>query len=267
MIDNKKAIIEHICQEIRKFTDVAVVGMSGGADSTLVATLCKLALGEDNVYGVHMPYGELDHEIFNARSVAVGYRLGVHKIIAPINQVVDPLVNTISNLVLDEVGEVNAGNARSRVRMMFLYGIGHHLSDVLNCRVRVIGTGNLSEDYIGYDTKGGDALADIFPIGDLFKSEIYQLLDHMRDEGHIDEEHIDRVPSAGLWDGQTDEKELGYTYDEMEPIIRSQLAGDVMPLGPDKLKEPYGFVCRRHAANKHKHEAPPVIKLRRIIDG
>lgn len=158
--------------------------------------------------------------------------------------------------------------------MVFLYsyccGIGEANEGK---RARVVGTGNLSEDYIGYDTKFGDAGADFFPIGHLYKKEVYSLLDHFKEIGMIDEEHIDRIPSAGLWEGQTDEAELGYSYDEMAPAIdlcRRLTKTGLDPLDPQfvydddpKMGELVKFVWKRHLANKHKHEGPSVIDLGR----
>jgi NAD+ synthase len=254
--------------EIKDETDVAVIGLSGGADSTLVACLCAKALGVENVYGIHMPYNKTDVDTFNSRSVNMAKRLGIHSIVVPITDI----ANSINAAVESGVGAIsttNSGNARSRARMTVLYGIAHHLGSSLGKRVRVVGTGNLSEDAIGYDTKGGDALADFFPIGNLYKSQVYQMLEKFRDEGLIDEEHIDRTPSAGLWDGQTDEGELGYTYNAMQPVIETMLENysedsisvlnSILAEGfdPDLAK----FVVDRHFTNRHKHMAPKVLNL------
>jgi NAD+ synthase len=146
--------------------------------------------------------------------------------------------------------------------MCVLYGIAHDLATRMpGKRVRVAGTGNLSEDFIGYDTKGGDALADFFPIGDLFKSEVYQWLEYYRERGIIDEQHINRTPSAGLVTDQTDEGDLGYTYDRMEPAIRFCLEhyDEMEKLEFDAVT---AFVWNRHRLHRHKHQAPPVISLR-----
>jgi NAD+ synthase len=124
-----------------------------------------------------------------------------------------------------------------------------------------MGTGNLSEDFIGYDTKGGDALADIFPIGQLFKSEVYKVLEYFRDNGKITEAMINRVPSAGLWENQTDEAELGCSYDAMEPAVRFILK-NYSTIDESSLSDMQRFVWKRHLANKHKHEAPYVVTLR-----
>jgi NAD+ synthase len=275
MITDIAGLLVKVCNDIRSRSEVAVLGMSGGADSTLVALLCKEALGKEHVYSVHMPYNDHDHGFFNDRSRKTAEKLGVKIILAPIGKIADEINGLVSKCLVDNnlyagFSKVNAGNARSRARMTVLYGISHHLNDYLGAhnyspRVRVVGTGNLSEDYIGYDTKGGDALCDFFPIGELFKSEVFQLLDFFRDRGDITEDMIDRVPSAGLWDGQSDEAELGHTYNAMEPSIRNahRRIGGVRILTDLHIDE---FVKQRHLANKHKHEAPEVLSLREFCD-
>lgn len=267
MIPNISKLLDLVYRNIKERMDVAVIGMSGGADSTLCAILCREALGADNVYSLHMPMTDRDRSYFNAHSMQSAKFLGIHRKVIPIAPMVAPLNDALaaeswaSTLPKAELTDTNLGNSRARIRMCLLYGTGHHLATVLGSRVRVIGTGNLSEDYIGYDTKGGDALGDLFIIGDLFKSEVYQLLDHFRDSIGFPDALIDRVPSAGLWQGQTDEGELGYTYNEMEGSIRKlKLEGQPAVSELDK------FVAARHRAHKHKHEAPPVVKLRALCD-
>jgi NAD+ synthase len=251
MINNIEALLSKVTKEIREKTDIAIVGLSGGADSTLVSILCTLALGRDNVYGVHMPYNQLDKNTFNARSKSLATKLSINEETVNIQETVDALSNQFYVL-----STLNRGNMRSRMRMVSLYTVACNIAEEVGRRVRVVGTGNLSEDYIGYDTKGGDALTDFFPIGTLFKSEVYQLLEYFVANGVIDESHVDRVPSAGLWDGQTDESELGYTYNEMEPAILRCLNGT-----KDLNNSLDKFVWERHLNNKHKHEAPLVIDL------
>ena len=259
-------LVDHLSGELRKSTDIAVVGLSGGADSSLIATLCATALGKENVYGCSMPYNETDEATFNAASARLAETLGVTHLLRPVTAISNAIDDQIYIESPTDVTSVNSGNSRSRARMCILYGVCHSLSTSFpEKRVRVIGTGNLSEDFIGYDTKGGDALADIFPIGDLFKSEVYQLLDHFRDEGVISEEDINRTPSAGLEDDQTDEGDLGYTYAAMEKGIRFCIkhADDMADQNSDDVTS---FVWQRHLAHKHKHEAPPVIPLRSFCE-
>jgi len=264
MICDFEGTLNHIYEEIRKHVDVAVVGLSGGADSSLTAILSMKALGKENVYGISMPYDEIDTQTFNAISAKLARRIGIKHLVRPIDKITDAINEQISIEV--EPSDTNKGNSRSRARMCILYGIAHNLATQMpGKRVRVMGTGNISEDFIGYDTKGGDALADIFPIGDLFKSEVYQLLDYFRDEGTIDEEHINRIPSAGLVKNQTDEDDLGYSYDEMEASVRFCLANyENMP--SQNIDTITTFVWQRHLAHKHKHETPPIIKLRNLCD-
>ncbi len=262
MVPDCGRLLEHLFKEIKSFTDIAVVGLSGGADSSLSATLCMKALGKGNVYGISMPYNEKDIRTFNARSAKLAERIGINHLVRPIAAIANAVNEKIFMRDADELTDQNMGNSRSRARMCVLYGIAHNLSAAFPKRkIRVIGTGNLSEDFIGYDTKGGDALADFFPIGELFKSEVYQLLEHFRDEGDIDEDNIDRIPSAGLEENQTDEEDLGYSYNEMEAGIRFCLENYESMPGKD-LDEITSFVWQRHRTQKHKHEAPPVITLR-----
>lgn len=273
MISNIESLIEKVVTEIKERADVAVIGLSGGADSTLVACLSLKALGKENVYGIHLPHGETDIQKFNYRSQKLAKTLGIKDVLIPIGNIcnnldslVGPAMQKLENPNFKyptyRLNQVNSGNTRSRIRMCALYSVCHDLSTKLDKRVRVIGTGNLSEDFVGYCTKGGDMLADFFPLGQLFKSEVYQLLDYFRDSGLITEDLIDRTPSAGLWEGQSDEKELGFSYNQMEPAIRFLLG--LTKESPDS--EVLDFVEGRHLANKHKLEAPPSFDLRKFCE-
>jgi NAD+ synthase len=266
MILDCRQYLDYIGSEICRQTDFAVVGLSGGADSSLTAILCREALGTEAVYGISMPYDDVDRQTFNARSARLARTIGIRHLIRPIGAIADAINDQVFVNPADELTTLNKGNARSRARMCVLYGVAHTLSGRFpSKRIRVIGTGNLSEDFIGYDTKGGDALADFFPIGELFKSEVYQLLDHFKAQGLIDEDLIDRTPSAGLEANQTDEGDLGYTYAEMETAIRFCRAHYTdMPDQPEPAVT--AFVWQRHLAHKHKHEAPVVIRSRHLCD-
>jgi NAD+ synthase len=268
VITDMQGIIKTIIEEITQHMDIAVVGMSGGADSTLTAILCQQALGAERVHSLHMPANPHDEATFNYDSRRIATALGIHQYTLPVAPLAEALLKGCRQaLGVELLSPVNEGNARARGRMCMLYTFSHHLGLTSGLRARVVGTGNLSEDFIGYDTKGGDSLADLFPIGDLFKSEVYQMLDYFVEKKHIADSMINRVPSAGLWPEQTDERELGYTYNEMETAIRACLGGKIAPhSAPDSLSPVEKFVLARHRHHGHKHQAPPVTAVRKYCD-
>ena len=253
--------IKNAVEGIQSTVDIAIIGLSGGADSTLCACICKEALGAENVIGVSMPYGATDLATFNARSCRLAEKLGIQHRVAsiggPMNCIEDTLTEQVCSLVgTRTIDPFVLGNTRSRLRMLYLYAVSGSLSlKYPHKRVRVIGTGNLSEDYIGYDTKWGDGACDVFPISDFLKREVYMALDDFRDIGVISEDLIERIPSAGLWDGQTDEGELGYTYDAMAPAVlyckEFMEHNNAIEL-PEDLQKVVDFVWNRHKANSHK---------------
>lgn len=268
MIKDIPELLEEVTREIHEFTDIAVIGLSGGADSTLVALLCKLALGEENVYGVHLPASSTDIKTFNKKSRAFAKYLGIPNTAIAINPILSEF-EVCLDLAMpfsEHEQDMNklVGNIKARLRMTMLYAVCERLAiEWPGERVRVMGTGNLSENYIGYCTKFGDSGVDMEVIGDLFKSEVYQLLDYFKDQGMLLEEHINRTPSAGLWPGQEDEKEIGHTYNEMEPIISNIFE----PPGSDRIDtELSRFIRAKHRDNAHKFTAVPAIQLRNFCD-
>ena len=254
--DKIEEVIKEITDDIKSRTDIATIGLSGGADSTLVSILCALALGKENVYGYGLPYNQFDEETFNSRSEKLANKLGINYDELGIGMATKELEDVVSGG--QGLSSLNGGNVRSRMRMVYLYTLNTLIGERKNIRARVMGTGNKSEDHIGYQTKFGDSASDLFPIGQLFKSEVYQLLDYFISKGVITEDMVDRIPSAGLEDGQTDEADLGHTYNEMEPAIR-YLEGNTTEC--TCTQEVLDFVDNRYKANKHKIEAVPVTKL------
>lgn len=287
MIKNIPKLLKKIYEEIRNSCDISIIASSGGADSLLSIVLCIQALGIENVYAVGLPYSERDETYFNARSYKTAKKLGVNYTDIPIYNIFDNINWSVQtwkneNKIQGQLNQVNAGNSRARSRMCILYGIAHELGyNNPNKRVRVVDTCNLSESFVGYFTKNGDGAGDISIIGDLFKSEVYQLLDYFIQQGILSEEDVDRVPSAGF--GWTDEEELGYDYNSMEKVIRWYLKLTT------KHDENYyfneednndwnkfqraikvegsieKFVMDRYVQNAHKHQAPPVFELRKYI--
>lgn len=271
MIKDAAAVASFLENAVREFTDIAVVGISGGVDSSVVASICVAALGKENVHLVSMPYDDTDRETFNSRSATLADQLGARHDVVPVGAASDAVTREIASIFSDEPLDIlTLANVRPRVRMNILYSISGELGYKTGKRVRVMGTGHLSEDIIGYDTKGGDALCDIFILAELVKSEVYQLAKHY----DVPAEIIDAEPSAGLYEGQTDAEELGYTYDELEKpsialfellesgVNRDEITGHEECFS-QMNEETVQFVISRYRANAHKHEAPATVSIRR----
>ena len=220
-----------------------VLGMSGGVDCSVVARLCQVA-GVD-VQLVLMPYGD---DMTNTKSSdhameLIGkFNFTYH--VFDIKPAVDALIIPFepADCVHGDVACHVSTNIRPRVRMTYLYQWAQ-----LN-RCFVIGTSNLSERTVGYFTKWGDGVSDLNPLGMLVKQEVYTLARYLE----IPDSIINKTPSAGLWDGQTDEDELGMTYTQIDAYILSGTSGN-----PDidrKIEE-------RIAMSAHKHAQIPVFSI------
>lgn len=195
-----------------------VLGLSGGVDSALVAKLCADAIGPKRVLAVGLPDGDggrdlQDAEAF-ARTLGVRFeRIDIAPLVAPFEEA----------LVRAKSDRVARGNLRARARMIVLYFLAN-TQDRL-----VIGTGNKSELLCGYFSRWGDGGADFLPIGDLYKTQVWAMARHLG----IPKRIVDKVPTAGLWPGQTDEGELGIPYDDLDRI----LLGIELQMEPDAIAE------------------------------
>ncbi len=270
MISNISAVARHLEDTVRKHLDIAVVGISGGVDSSVVAAISVAALGKENVHLLSMPYDDTDTKTFNARSLELAEKLGAIHHIINIQAACKPIEVALLSAFKGSLDRLTLGNIRPRIRMTLLYGFSGELGFKTGKKARVMGTGHLSEDLVGYDTKGGDALCDLFILSDLLKSEVYQLAHYY----NIPESIIKAEPSAGLYPNQTDADELGYTYAELEAstlalfnaIKRGVPDSDLLSclpefngIDPVKVK----FVLKRFLANAHKHRAPMTVDIRR----
>lgn len=217
-----------------------VVGLSGGVDSAVVAALCVKAVGKDNVIGAILPCGgSLDDD-----------RLA--------GDVVDWLGIKSKKVVLGKaytylsaqmpIGETNMPqmNLKPRLRMTVLYFLANTFNYL------VAGTGNRSEREIGYFTKYGDGGCDVLPLGDLYKSQVYELAEELG----VPREIIDRPPSAGLWVGQTDEEDIGMTYEELDAVLDGNQTVHL---------DSYERVNVMRKAAGHKLNMPPVFESEREI--
>ncbi len=178
-----------------------VLGLSGGLDSSVCAALVKKATG--NCLGLILPIESPVQDIDDAAEVA--------SIIDLKTQYIDltPVLEHLTKL-LPEHHQIALGNVKARLRMLILYYYAN-LNNYLVC-----GTGNKTELTLGYFTKYGDGACDILPLGDLYKFEVKEIAKIL----HISEKIINKVPSAGLWHGQTDEEEIGFSYEEMDKTLQ-----------------------------------------------
>lgn len=211
----------------------AVVGISGGKDSSIVAALCVEALGKDRVIGVLMPYGE-QHDIDMAQLLVDS--LGIKHYIINIKESVDALKSSIPF----ELSTQSLVNLMPRVRMAALYAVSQSHNG------RVANTCNLSEDWVGYSTRYGDSVGDFSPCSNL-------TVDEMKKIGrllNIPDVLVDKVPIDGLC-GKTDEDNLGFTYAELDRYIREGVIED---------QEKKEKIDRLHKMNLFKLELMPVFK-------
>ena len=210
----------------------AVVGISGGKDSSIVAALCVEALGKDRVIGVLMPNG-VQHDIDMAHLLVD--HLGIRHYVVNIKDAVEGVLKSIpADLPISEQTTVNLP---PRIRMATLYAVSQSLNG------RVANTCNLSEDWVGYSTRYGDGAGDFSPLSHLTVTEIKQI-------GYLlglPKELVDKTPIDGLC-GKTDEENLGFTYAELDVYIRTGEIAD------PKKKE---SIDRKHAANLFKLQLMP----------
>ena len=211
----------------------AIVGISGGKDSSVVAALCVEALGRDRVIGVLMPNGE-QHDIDMAQLLVK--HLGIRSFTVNIKDAVNGLTNSIPF----EISEQSRVNLPPRIRMATLYAISQSHNG------RVANTCNLSEDYVGYSTRYGDAAGDFSPCANLTVREVKTI---GRALG-LPDVLVDKVPIDGLC-GKTDEENLGFTYAELDKYIREGIIED-----RDKKDK----IDRLHSANLFKLRLMPAFK-------
>jgi NAD+ synthase len=233
-----------------------VLGLSGGVDSATVAYLCAEAIGADNVLAVRMPY-RTSSEASEADALRVVTALGCRTERVDITPMVDPMLAMISDpdapVPSDELN-VRSGNVMARQRMMVLFDRSASFAAL------VAGTSNKTEALLGYGTLHGDMAAGLAPIGDLYKTQLRAVATYLG----VPAEILDKPPSADLWPGQTDEGELGRTYDLLDRTLfalvdRRWTADRCVRAGLDRdLVE---WVASRVARMEFKRQQPPVAKL------
>ena len=251
----RKVLTGFIANEVGKagFRQV-VVGLSGGVDSAVAACLAAEALGPQNVWAILMPYRTSSPESLEHARLVVD-DLGIHSLTVEITPMVDAYF-----ALFPDAEHVRRGNKMARERMTILFDHSARLAGL------VLGTSNKTELLLGYGTLYGDMASAVNPLGDLYKTQVRQLARHLKVPTVIVEKH----PSADLWAGQTDEAELGFTYEEVDRVL--SLLVDERYEVPELIAE--GFdekfvraVFRRVQTSQYKRRLPVIAKVSgRTID-
>jgi len=209
-----------------------VLGMSGGVDSSVVAVLCIRAF-PSNTLGLILPCYSIPEDMEHAQMVADKFSIPTKTI------VLDPIFDALLKILpVERAKGMAEANIKPRLRMLTLYSFTNQLKYV------VVSSSNRCELAVGYFTKYGDGGVDIMPIGNLVKKEVRELAKFLG----VPQPIIDKPPSAGLWQGQTDEGDLGFTYEELDRYLLTGKA----------TKELKAKIEAMAAASEHKRQLPPV---------
>jgi len=245
----KKILIGFVQNEVRKVGfERVVLGLSGGVDSSLVATLAAQALGPKNVLGIIMPYKSSDPKS-RTDAQQVIEQLGIESREVDISPQVDAYFAQ-----LRDADQRRRGNKMARERMSILYDQSSAWGAL------VIGTSNKTELLLGYGTIYGDMASAINPIGDLYKTQVWQLADAVGVPTAI----VQKTPSADLWAGQSDEMELGFQYRQVDQLLYYLVDRRYSPEEVSRLGFDPAFVddiTRRVRDNQYKRRLPLIAKL------
>ena len=226
----------------------AVINLSGGLNSALSCALAAEALGAGNVLALRLPYHTSSPDSLEHAQMLIE-QLGVQSMTIPITDMVDPLIG-----LFPEMNPVRKGNIMARARMIVAYDQSEAFKGL------VVGTGNKTEILLGYTTLYGDSACAINPIGDLYKTQVRQLSRAMG----IPEPILAKPPSADLWRGQTDEGELGFTYELVDRLLYLLVDQRFRPEEciESGFEEPFvKKVVERIRRNQFKRVLPPIAKL------
>ena len=228
----------------------AVLGLSGGIDSALVAYLLRDALGKENVLAIMMPYKSSNPDSLNHAKLVVEDL----KINAKTIEITDMIDAYFKNE--KDASSLRMGNKMARERMSILFDYSSKENAL------VIGTSNKTEIYLGYSTQFGDSACALNPIGNLYKTNIWDLSRYLK----IPNELIEKKPSADLWEGQTDEQEMGLTYKEADQVLYRMLEENKTVeeiLAEGFNKDLVDNIVRRINRSEYKRRMPLIAKIKR----
>jgi NAD+ synthase len=244
-----KILVDFLCDEARVAGfSRAVIGLSGGIDSAVAASLSVRAYGKENVLAVKMPYRTSSPESERDADIVAG-ELGIRTLTVDITPMVDPLF-----AALPTADNLRKGNIMARERMIVLYDLSQQESAL------VIGTSNKTEALLGYGTLFGDMACALNPLGDLYKTQVWQLASVLGIPDHV----IAKKPTADLFQGQTDEADLGFSYADADQLLY-QLVDDrrsanelrAMGFDPDFIAS----IQRKIRINQFKRRPPLIAKI------
>ncbi|MHA1106817.1 MAG: NAD+ synthase [Promethearchaeota archaeon] len=217
-----------------------VVGLSGGIDSAVTAALCMNALGKENVIGLGLPCESISEDLADAKKIAS--TLDIEFKIIDLTPTFMVFMKSLEDI---DSNTIAVANLKPRIRMMVLYFVGQSKGNYL-----VAGTGNRAELAIGYFTKFGDGGVDFEPLGLIYKNEVRKLARILK----IPEKIITKPPSPGLWPDQTDEGEIGLSYDTIDEILfRVDNNLNLDDLNPEEVNKVLSLMKKA----EHKNQMPP----------
>lgn len=232
---------------IKQGIQTVVVGTSGGIDSVTTFYLLKHAVSAQYIFPAHLPYFSPSNEVKKLIE-----QIGIPKENFYDLSIKDAVDSCIDSLGVDRKDKVRVGNIMARVRMIFLYDFAKKHKSL------VVGTENKSEHLLGYFTRFGDEASDIEPLKHLYKTQVYQLATYLG----VPKEIITQAPTAGLWEGQTDEDEFGFTYQEADKVLYYYFDQKL----PVEKIEQMGFsntkkIIQRVKENEYKHKTPYILEI------
>ena len=248
-------VVDFLCEEIKDYvkdyskSGGVVLGMSGGVDCSTVAALCARAGVPCHM--IYMPAGDYAQPYNDCLEVANKFNLKMDK--CNINYLCEEVYNNCkltSNIFDNDDYKMAKANISPRIRMTFLYTIAQMEGSL------VIGTSNASELYTGYFTKWGDGAADFEPLANLSKSEVYAIAKYLG----VPDVILNKEPSADLWEGQTDEEEMGFSYDAIE-ICMFQNRYELVDIDTNINTYTLSAIIRQHRATEHKRKMPPFLEF------